>query len=50
MITGVSAIGAECRQWTFWQLTHHQHAACCSCSSVGGVGLEGMLPASDAGG
>jgi hypothetical protein len=40
MISGASATGVQCRQSMFSQLTHHQHEACRSCASVGGVGRE----------
>jgi len=47
LMSGASAIGAQCRQSMFSQLSHHQQDACRSWARVGGGGLEGIRRASD---
>jgi hypothetical protein len=48
MMSGVSAIGALCRQSAFGHCTHSQQEERRICSRVGVVGMAGIPPGSDA--
>jgi hypothetical protein len=43
MISGASAIGAQCRQWMFSQLSHHQQDVWRSSASVVGMPVGSTL-------